>query len=246
MRRGHLLVLLVLVLASAATAGCFGESRSPVDVTPYLSTHRAEPGRTLQVPVFLNSTYTFKQDLPLRVGDLPEGWTYRIPVQEVTLPGYKGRFLVLDLTPAADAQPGEAEVDFFVGDTRATIHVNVTAPTPATRPGSVINLTWTLLDRNGTIVAWHEPLLGKGLKYDEEAITREAPVRIYLGGPDNATTPGGLLRLPAETEARLLQAKAGEAVVMDGSLAPDPVLSRSAPDGRLILRIAELQEPDAA
>lgn len=246
MRRGPLLVLLALVLASAATAGCFGENRSPVDVTPYLSTHRAEPGRTVHVPLFLNSTYTFKQDLGLGVGDLPEGWTYRLPVQEVTLPGHKGRHVVIEITPAAEAPPGETEVDVFVGDTRATLLLNLTAPAPETRHGSVVNLTWTLLDRNGTIVAWHEPLLSQGLKYDADAAPRDAPLRVYLGGPDDATTPPGLLRLPAEMETRLLQAKAGEAVVMDGALPPDPTVSRSAPEGWLILRLADPREPDAA
>lgn len=247
MRGGSPLVLL-LVLGAVLTAGCFGERSSPVDVTPYLPVHETGAGRAAVVPFFLNSTFTFKQDLGLRVGELPAGWTFRLPVNEVVLPGRHGRFVAVEVTPDPAATPGETAVEFFVGDTRASVRVNVTAEAPAARAGVGANLSWVHWDRNGTLLGWHEPLLSHGLKAGPNASAREAPVLAWLGNETETGVPAewataGYVRLVPDVERRVLALRVGESLLVETNSGPDPFNPGGGTDGaRLLVRLVEVRE----
>jgi hypothetical protein len=242
MRRGLRLVLPLLVLAAAlALAGCF-ESSSPVDVTPYLKETPVAPGGTVAVPLFLNSTQSFKQDLGLRVGEMPQGWTYRLSVDQVALPGYKGRLVVVTFMAPQDAAPGARGFDVFAGDTRATVQLNVTAPGEPVPAGATVRATLAHLDRNGTILnATPTDAFSSGLKHHRGAGAGPMPSLLYLGEGEapNGTTPvAGALR------ERLLGARVGEALLVETAETADPLRHEGPSDGaRLLVRVDGVEPP---
>lgn len=240
MRTG--LALLLALGASVALAGCFGEKSSPVDVVPYFDVHEAGPGRTVQVPLFLNSTYSFKQDFGVRV-ELPDGWTYRLPSTDIQIAGFRGLLYVFDVTVPGDASPGQRTFNAFVGDTRAEVKVQVRDAQAGVEAGRGLNLTWMHVASNGTILAHHEPALKEreGLEYGPDVRADAAPLRVYLGAADGKGVPepwrsAGFVRLDRGSEDRLLAAKVGEALVLPAG-APGEPLGAAVDGHHLVARI---------
>ena len=245
MRRG--LVLLLVLGGAVALTGCFGEKSSPIDVTSYLEVHETGPGRTVRVPLFLESTYSFKQDLGLRV-ELPQGWTYRAPVDAVTIAGYRGMLLVLDVSVPGDASPGLRTVTVFVGDTRSEVSVQVRDAQVPVEAGRAYNLTWMHLAPNGTVLALHETALKDrgSLHVLDDAV--HAPFQVHLAGPaENGTEPAppGFLRVTPDTEAALLQARVGEALVLRGGPPGDPLGTPTGSETLVLRVVGTVEETDA-
>ena len=241
MRRGLLLAFLVLALVGLA--GCF-EKSSPVDVTPMLAEFTVAPGGTVPVPLFLNSTMSFKQDLGMRVGNLPQGWTYRLSTDQVALPGYKGRVVLVNLTAPQDAPPGARDVEVYAGDTRATVRVNVTAPGAAVEPGADVRVSALLFDANGTVLARTSgDLLPQGLKLHRNATARPLPALVRVGAGESAE---GAVRAAPALEEMLLGAREGQVLLLPGADVADPWRHEGASDGaRLLVRIDEVLAPAA-
>jgi hypothetical protein len=236
MRRGLRLVLVLLALAAPlALAGCF-EKSSPVDVTPYLKEFPVAPGATVNVPLFLNSTQSFKQDLGMRIGELPQGWTYRLSTDQVALPGYKGRLVVVSFTAPQEAPPGARGLDVYAGDTRATVRMNVSPPGEPVLPDATVRVTLVHLDANGTVLATSATdALSDGLKARREGPPSVLPGALQLGEGEaaNGTRAAG----PALREA-LLGARVGDVLLLETTTDGDPVLHEGPSDGaRLLVRV---------
>jgi hypothetical protein len=207
-----------------------------VDVTPYLPEFRVAPGATVPVPLFLNSTQSFKQDLGMRVGELPQGWTYRLSAETVALPGYKGRLVVVSLTAPQDATEGARAVEVFAGDTRATVRLNVTQPGEAVPADAAVRVTLVHLDANGTVLGASAPdALSPGLKVAPGASLSGLPIALFLGEGDapNGTRPAG----PALRQA-LSGARVGDVLLVETAAEGDPVLAEAPAGGaRLLVRV---------
>lgn len=190
-------ILLFALLAGALLAGCFGEAKSPVEVEPYLAKLTGTQARTLQIALFVRSTDSFKQTLPVTVEGLPERWTSAGP--EITLPGRAAMPLLVNVTPSSEATFGEQAFRVKVGETAATVTVDVVEPgAMRVAPGALVELEFVTWARNGSVVAANAPHLlnGTGIPnatYDPAAF-----------GLPNATLPlRGYVPSDAQTDERL-------------------------------------------
>ncbi|HEX2022672.1 MAG TPA: hypothetical protein VHH36_08155 [Candidatus Thermoplasmatota archaeon] len=219
MRRAAL--LLAATAAAALLAGC-AEPSSPIEATPYLDPTDALPGRPVDVALFLNSTYAFKQALAVGVDGLPDGWRFSPAVPEVAIPGRATMPLVVTITPAPDARVALYKLDVKVGDTRATVHVNVVAPEPETNDTTVARLTFAAWRADGTLAGSNHPSLANAT-IPGAGNASAGPWRVAPAPGANATAPpawlaplleGGNLA-PGETRAVALAD--GEGASLPGS-----------------------------
>lgn len=244
MARGRLHLPAAALLLAVLLAGCAEPPEA--EVVPYLPIHETEPGRAVLVPFYVNSTEPFKRDLGLGIGDLPDGWTYRLPGDEITVPGNKGRLVVYEITPASGAA-GPVDVDLRAGNADGRVIVHVKDMGAPLREGMVVNLSWVLLDANGTLLAHHEPLLKDrdGLRYAPDARAHDAPLRVRLGGEAaEASADGGdAPRLPPDVEARLLGLKVGQTLLLDAIPEGTIPAGAATPGSRLLLRVLGAEGP---
>lgn len=151
MRRALVLLSATLV-ASAALAGCVGESESEVRVLPYLGTVETAPGAVTPLAFHVKSTDGFRQRLDVSIESLPQGWTFSTSTPTLEIDGFASIPLVVHVTVASDAPEAKRELRLRVGDTREPIEVAVRAPTPppATEGArvSLLHVSWLA---NGTV-----------------------------------------------------------------------------------------------
>ncbi|MEA3199289.1 MAG: hypothetical protein QOE90_717 [Thermoplasmata archaeon] len=192
MRRVALLAL--LLAAPALLAGCFGASASQVDVAPYLPLNDAQPGRATEVALFLRSTSSFKEHYDVKQDGMPAGWTFEPHPKSLDLGGGKTSFLVARVTPALDATYGPHAFDVMVGDTRATVTVNVKdlGREPA-RAGVGAQVYYVLFGDNGTVLETNEPTVKDqpGVKQTplDNGTPDLTPLKVYVGGQRGTPPP---------------------------------------------------------
>lgn len=217
------LVLVAALLAGAALAGCTGARTSPVDVTPVLPLNDAQPGRPTDFALTLHSTSSFRASYQLRAEGMPEGWTFQALPASLDLPGGKSNVTLVRVTPGLDAAYGPHSFDVLVGDTRASVTVNVRdlGRLPLAE-GMRANLTYVVLAANGTVLAANEPVVKDqpGLRFlrGSDETPDYTPVTVRLG---NASAGRALL---PDVEARVRGMLAGETAAVRTTLNGEDVV----------------------
>ncbi len=194
MRPLRVATLALLLAAPAVLAGCFGPKSSPVDVVPYLPLNDAQPGRGTEFAFYLHSTSAFKQTLPVHADGLPAGWTFEPENQSVDIPGSRSQALIVRVTPSLDATYGPHAVDVLVGDTRATVTVNVKdLGREPLRAGVGTQVYYVLFADNGSVIETNEPTVRAqaGLAYSrlDNGTEDFTPLKVYVGGKRGTPPP---------------------------------------------------------
>jgi len=194
MRPLRALVLVALLAAPALLAGCFGPKSSPIDVSALLPLNDAQPGRATEFAFQLRSTSSFKQTLDVRAEGLPAGWTFTPEVASVEIQGQKTGSLIVRVTPAPDAAYGPHPIDVLVGDTRATVLVNVKdLGREPLRAGIGTQLYYVLFADNGTVWETNEPTVKDqpGVRFTrlDNSTPDYTPLMVYVGGKRGTPPP---------------------------------------------------------
>lgn len=231
-RRASVALVLVVLLAAPALAGCFGASTSPVRVVPYLPLHDAQPGRTTEFAFFVESTSAFRQQLAVDVRGLPEGWTFEPETAQLDLAGHARSSLLARITPHANTTYGPHTLHVLVGDTAASVIVNVKDLGSETlRRGIGTQLYYVGWYDNGTLFGYNEPTLqGRPIPLfppggaDPEAEPDFTPLKVYVGGQRGTPPPEpyngtGYSPVIPGFDARLRNAGDGRGMVAGDTLA---------------------------
>ena len=209
-------------------AGCV-EKSSPVEVTPFYAINDAQPGRGSEFAFHLRSTSPFKQDLAVRF-DGPEGWGYQSESDNVSLRGKDTSSLIVRITPDANATHEPRTVKVLVGDTAATVIVNVRdLGREPLRAGIGTQLYYVLWYDNGTLASTNDPALrnrtaiGPAL-LDGNDTSGDVPLKVYVGGTRGQPPPEpyngtGYHPVIAGFDARLQDAGDGQGMVAGETLA---------------------------
>lgn len=222
-------LLLVLALAAPALAGCLAASTSPVEVAPFLPWNDAQPGRGTEFAFQLRSTSAFRQELPVSIEGMPEGWAFEPETQRVDLAGRAGGSLVARITPDDNATYGPHAMRVRVGDTGAEVIVNVKdLGGERLRAGVGTQLHYVLWYANGTLASTNDPVardrpqLGPAVLDDGNG-TYE-PLKVYVGGTRGTPPPEpyngtGYRPVIPGFDARLRDAGDGRGMVAGETLA---------------------------
>jgi hypothetical protein len=193
-RSSRVAAVAVLLAVPALLAGCFGPKSSPVDVAPYLPLNDAQPGRPTEFAFALHSTSAFRQSLGVRAEGLPAGWTFQPENGSVDIPGGKSQALIVRVTPALDAAYGPRAFDVLVGDTRATVTVNVKdLGHEPLRAGVGTRLYYVLFADNASVIETNEPTVQSqtGITYArlDNGTPDFTPLQVYVGGKRGTPPP---------------------------------------------------------
>jgi hypothetical protein len=187
-------IVLVGAIAPALSAGCFGPSDSPIEVVPYLALNDAQPGRGTEFAFHLHSTHSFKQSLGVRAEGLPAGWSFRSENDTVEIAGGQNAALIVRITPSIDAKFGPQTVNVLVGDTHASVIVNVRPlghePLAA---GVGTQLSYVLFAANGSVIESNEPSLAQPPTIPWSRLDNGTPdftpLKVYVGGKRGTPPP---------------------------------------------------------
>lgn len=222
--------VLLAVLAMPLLAGCLGEPSSPIEVVPFLPLNDAEPGRGTEFAFQLRSTSPFRQQLPVTIEGMPEGWTFEPEAPDVDIGGRAGSSLVVRITPGPNATYGPHAMSVKVGDTRSEVIVNVRdLGDERLRAGIGARLHYVLWYANGTLASTNEPVardrpqLGRAVLDDANESTYE-PLKVYVGGARGTPPPEpyngtGYRPVIPGFDARLRDAGDGSGMVAGETLA---------------------------
>lgn len=253
MRLARALLVAALLALPALAAGCFGPNASPVDVASFLPLHDAQPGRATEFALVLRSTSGFRQTLDVRAEGLPAGWSFAPENASVDLLGGKASTLVVRITPAPDAAYGPHAVDVLVGDTRASVVVNVRdLGREPLRAGLGAQVTYVLFADNGTVLATNEPAVkdqpGMRFAAHDNATPDYTPLKVFVGGtrgeappePYNSrgcAAPPCYRAIEPALDARLRDAGDGR-----GMVAGDTLVVRMGQDRNALLRVVSVDD----
>ena len=118
-------ILLFAILALTGLAGCFGPKSSPVDVLLANPLLVAQPGRGGDLVIVASSTLAFKQTLDVHADGLPKDWSLEPEKTSLDIPGQKRVDFIVHVAPGNNSTYGLHAFDLMIGDSRATVHVDI-------------------------------------------------------------------------------------------------------------------------